>query len=198
MFLFKNAAYLRQTQLAAGLVLVSCCLQHAIAAQAEIQPWSADNMANEFTLPDLKDSMHSLSSYKGKVVLVNFWASWCPPCIHEMPELIRLKKQLVDQPFEILALNVGEKKYRVRKFAKLINFDLPVLLDTAKDTFNAWDIKTLPTSFLIDSRGNIRYRIRGNPGWLDKNTLAVIAQLISEQPTKQQQLETTTPDEANE
>ena len=198
MFLFKNAAYLRQTQLAAGLVLVLCCLQHAIAAQAEIQPWSADNMANEFTLPDLKDSMHSLSSYKGKVVLVNFWASWCPPCIHEMPELIRLKKQLVDQPFEILALNVGEKKYRVRKFVKLINFDLPVLLDTSKDTFNAWDIKTLPTSFLIDSRGNIRYRIRGNPGWQDKNTLAVIAQLISEQTTKQQQLKTTTPNEANE
>ena len=198
MFLFKNPACLRQTQLAAGLVLVLCCLQHAIAAQAEIQPWSADNMANEFTLPDLKDSMHSLSSYKGKVVLVNFWASWCPPCIHEMPELIRLKKQLVDQPFEILALNVGEKKYRVRKFVKLINFDLPVLLDTSKDTFNAWDIKTLPTSFLIDSRGNIRYRIRGNPGWQDKNTLAVIAQLISEQTTKQQQLKTTTPNEANE
>jgi thiol-disulfide isomerase/thioredoxin len=199
MFLFKNAACLRQTQLAAGLVLVLCCLQHAIAAvQAEIQPWSADNMSDEFTLSDLKDSMHSLSSYKGKVVLVNFWASWCPPCIYEMPELIRLKKQLIDQPFEILALNVGEKKYRVRKFVKLINFDLPVLLDTSQDTFNAWGIQTLPTSFLIDAKGNIRYRIRGNPGWLDKNTLAVIAQLISEQTTKQQQLETTTPDEAKE
>ncbi len=198
MFLFKNAACLRQTQLAAGLVFVLCCLQHAIAAQAEIQPWSAANMADEFTLPDLKDSMHSLSSYKGKVVLVNFWASWCPPCIYEMPELIRLKKQLADQPFEILALNVGEKKYRVRKFVKLINFDLPVLLDTSEDTFNAWGVKTLPTSFLIDGKGNIRYRIRGNPDWQDKNTLAVIEQLIAEQPTKQEQLKTTTPNEANE
>ncbi len=199
MFLFKNAASLRQTQLAAGLVFLLCCLQHAIAAtQAEIQPWSSDNMADEFTLPDLKDSMHSLSSYKGKVVLVNFWASWCPPCIYEMPELIRLKKQLVDQPFEILALNVGEKKYRVRKFVKLINFDLPVLLDTSQDNFNAWGVKTLPTSFLIDAKGNIRYRIRGNPDWQDKNTLAVIEQLIAEQPTKQEPLKTTTPNEANE
>ena len=110
MFLLKNAAYLRQTQLAAGLVLVLCCLQHAFAAtQAEIQPWSSDNMADEFTLPDLKDSMHSLSSYKGKIVLVNFWASWCPPCIYEMPELKKLKKQFTGQDFEILALNVGEK-----------------------------------------------------------------------------------------
>ena len=197
MFSFKYSASLRQTLLANGLVLLLCCFPHAIAAQAEVQPWSSDNMADEFTLPDLKDNMHSLSSYKGKVVLVNFWASWCPPCIYEMPELTRLKKQLVDQPFEIIALNVGEKKYRVRKFVKLINFDLPVLLDTSQDTFNAWGVKTLPTSFLLDAEGNIRYRVRGNPDWDDKNTIAVIEQLISEHKIKQP-LKTKTTDEANE
>jgi len=183
MFLLKYSARLRQAKLVTGLALL-CCSQTVIAAQAGIQPWSSDNMANEFTLPDLKDNMHALSSYKGKVVLVNFWASWCPPCIYEMPELTRLKKHLVDQPFEIIAVNVGEKKYRVRKFVKLINFTLPVLLDTSQDTFNAWGVKTLPTSFLIDAEGNIRYRIRGNPDWDDKNTIAVIEQLISEQTTK--------------
>ena len=198
MFLFKNSVYPRQIQLITVLVLLLCCLQQAIAAQAEIQPWSADDMADEFTLPDFKDQMHSLSSYKGKVVLVNFWASWCPPCIYEMPELTRLKKQLVDQPFEIIALNVGEKKYRVRKFVKLINFNLPVLLDTSQDTFHAWGVKTLPTSFLIDAEGDIRYRIRGNPDWDDKNTIAVIEQLISEYTTKQETLKTKTPNEANE
>ena len=201
MFLFKystDSARLRQAQLTTGLVLLLCCLQQAIAAQAEIQPWSADDMAGEFTLPDLKDRMHALSDYKGKVVLVNFWASWCPPCIYEMPELTRLKKQLVDQPFEIIALNVGEKKYRVRKFVKLINFNLPVLLDTSQDTFHAWGVKTLPTSFLIDAEGNIRYRIRGNPEWDDENTIAVIEQLIAEQTTKHEPLKTKTPDEANE
>ena len=200
MFLFKYSACsarLRQAQLTTGLVLLLCCLQQTIAAQAEIQPWSADNMADEFTLPDLKDRMHALSSYTGKVVLVNFWASWCPPCIYEMPELTRLKKQLVDQPFEIIAVNVGEKKYRVRKFVKLINFNLPVLLDTSQDTFNAWGVKTLPTSFLIDAEGNIRYRIRGNPDWDDKNTIAVIEQLISEYTTKQEQLKTKPLNEAN-
>ena len=200
MFLFKYSACsarLRQAQLTTGLVLLLCCLQQTIAAQAEIQPWSADNMADEFTLPDLKDRMHALSSYKGKVVLVNFWASWCPPCIYEMPELTRLKKQLVDQPFEIIAVNVGEKKYRVRKFVKLINFNLPVLLDTSQDTFKTWGVKTLPTSFLIDAEGDIRYRIRGNPDWDDKNTITVIEQLISEHTTKQEQLKTKPLNEAN-
>ena len=134
----------------------------------------------DFSLPDLKDKPHSLFDYRGKVVLVNFWASWCPPCIYEMPELTRLKAQLADKPFEIIAINVGEKKYKVRKFTRVINFDLPVLLDTSNDTFNDWGVKTLPTSFLVDASGQIRYQVRGNPGWENETTLSLIATLINE------------------
>jgi len=134
----------------------------------------------DFSLPDLKDKPHSLPDYRGKVVLVNFWASWCPPCIYEMPELTRLKAQLVDKPFEILAINVGEKKYRVRKFTKVINFDLAVLLDRSNDTFNDWGVKTLPTSFLVDADGQIRYQVRGNPGWENETTLSLIESLMGE------------------
>ena len=64
------------------------------------------------------------------------------------------------------------------------DLDLPVLLDTSEDTFNTWGVKTLPTSFLLDAEGNIRYRVRGNPDWDDKDTIAVIEQLISEHTTK--------------
>ena len=134
----------------------------------------------DFSLPDLTDNPHSLADYRGKVVLVNFWASWCPPCIYEMPELTRLKAKLADKPFEIIAINVGEKKYKVRKFSKVINFDLPVLLDTANDTFNDWGVKTLPTSFLVDADGIVRYQVRGNPGWENETTLSLITSLVSE------------------
>lgn len=163
--------------------MLTCLLAPLSVYGAQLEPYT-ENTATKFTLTDIKDQSHSLSDYKGKVVLVNFWASWCPPCIYEMPELTRLKKQLTDQPFEILALNVGEKKYRVRKFAKLINFHLPVLLDTSKETFDDWDIKTLPTSFLIDAEGKIRYRVRGNPGWEEDDTIKIIKQLITEHTTK--------------
>lgn len=134
----------------------------------------------DFSLVDLRDKPHSLPDYRGKVVLVNFWASWCPPCIYEMPELTRLKAQLADKPFEIIAINVGEKKYKVRKFTRVINFDLPVLLDTSNDTFNDWGVKTLPTSFLVDASGQIRYQVRGNPGWENETTLSLIDTLINE------------------
>ena len=167
------------TQTFVAIVLASLLSSFTVQAARPLEPYTDD--IKEFSLTDLKDKKHETSDYQGKVVLVNFWASWCPPCIHEMPELTRLKQQLAGRPFEILAINVGEKKYKVRKFARLINFDLPVLLDTGKQTFDNWDIKTLPTSFLIDTKGAIRYRVRGNPGWQQQGTIKIIEQLISEQ-----------------
>jgi thiol-disulfide isomerase/thioredoxin len=168
---------------ASAILLLATLISPLLAfADKSLAPYTGENKT--FTLTDLKDQRHTLLDYSGKVVLINFWASWCPPCIYEMPELTRLKKQLSDQPFEILALNVGEKKYKVRKFAKLINFHLPVLLDTSKETFDDWDIKTLPTSFLIDAEGKIRYRVRGNPGWEEDDTIKIIKQLITEHTTK--------------
>lgn len=151
----------------------------AISHGATLEPYSAIEN-NSFQLPNLKDETHSLADFRGKVVLVNFWASWCPPCIHEMPVLKKLKQQLSDKPFEILALNVGEKKYKVRKFTNLIKLDLPVLLDTSSETFNTWQVKTLPTSFLIDATGTIRYRVIGNPGWDNDTTKNVINKLLAE------------------
>jgi peroxiredoxin len=95
-----------------------------------------------------------------------------------MPELQRLKKHFADQPFEAITINVGEKKYKVRKFSKLINLELPVLLDTSSETFDDWGVKTLPTSFLIDSTGQIRYQVRGNPGWETDEIRSIIKQMM--------------------
>ena len=146
---------------------------------AEITTLSEDPEL-DFSLADFKDKTHTLANYRGKVLLVNFWASWCPPCIYEMPELTRLQQQLGDRAFEIIAINVGEKKYKVHKFTRLINFELPVLLDTSNQAFKDWRVQTLPTSFLVDAKGVVRHKIRGNPGWEQQETIALIEQLIAE------------------
>ncbi|UCB56382.1 MAG: TlpA family protein disulfide reductase [Thiotrichales bacterium] len=164
------------------LYLLTGLLLPLSASSAELEPYTATGEYG-FSLPDLRDQTHALPNYKGKVVLINFWASWCPPCIYEMPELTQLKKQMAGKPFEILAINVGEKKYKVRKFTKLINFELPVLLDTRSQTFDSWGVKTLPTSFLVDANGQVRYWVRGNPGWKYDYTLSVINELITEATT---------------
>ncbi len=160
------------------ILLILAWLPFAVAS-AELESFSEDNRL-DFSLADFRDKEHSLADYRGKVVLINFWASWCPPCIYEMPELTRLKQQMAGKPFEIIAINVGEKKYRVRKFTKLVNFELQVLLDTSNKTFKDWDVETLPTSFLVGADGRVRHKIRGNPGWEQQETISLIEQLIAE------------------
>lgn len=86
-----------------------CCLLSPLVVNAAQLETFSDKNTLDFALTDLNDNTHSLQNYRGKVVLVNFWASWCPPCIHEMPTLQKLKQRLTDKPFEILTLNVGEK-----------------------------------------------------------------------------------------
>ena len=166
-------------------IVFICLVLSQAAGSGELSPYTAQPGTASFELPDVKGQPHKLGDYRGQVVLVNFWASWCPPCIQEMPVLERLQQELNEQPFKILAVNVGEKKYRVWKFVKLINFGLPVLLDTRKDTFNAWGVSVLPTSFLLDKQGNIRYRVQGDIEWESEAVVTLIEALINEEENKQ-------------
>ena len=161
------------------LLILSGLLSPAAVFSAELEPYRDADNAN-FSLTDLKGKTHTLPDYKGKVVLVNFWASWCMPCILEMPELTQLKQHMARQSFEVLAINVGERENRVKQFAKRINFHLPVLLDISSEVFKKWHIKIMPTSFLIDANGSVRYRALGNPGWDNEQTLSLIEKLIKE------------------
>jgi thiol-disulfide isomerase/thioredoxin len=169
----------------ATLVAILCLALTQVAGSRELSPYTLPPDKAVFDLPDIQGQQHSLDAYRGRVVLVNFWASWCPPCIQEMPLLETLKQKLAEQPFEILAINVGEQKYRVWKFVKLISFGLPVLLDTRKDTFNSWGVSVLPTSFLLDRQGRVRYRVQGDAGWDSDRVIALIEALINEEENKQ-------------
>jgi thiol-disulfide isomerase/thioredoxin len=166
----------------AGLIGYVFLLASLITSTAEsagtLEAYTEAGATPELNLADTRGEVHRLEDYRGKVVLVNFWASWCPPCIYEMPELQNLKKHFAGRAFEIITINVGEKKYKVRKFTKLINLELPVLLDTASETYHDWGVKTLPTSFLIDKEGQIQYTVRGNPGWETEETRSVIESMI--------------------
>ena len=165
--------------LAASLCLLACLITPDVKSAGTLEPWTATTPP-AFSLNDTRDTMHRLADYRGKVILVNFWASWCPPCIKEMPSMQRLQTQLADRPFGILAVNVGEKKYKVWKFAKLVNFTLPVLLDTKSHTFNTWDASVLPTRFILDTEGRIRYRVQADLEWDTAEVIALIEELLAE------------------
>lgn len=111
--------------------------------------------AMDFKLKDLNGKEVSLSNYKGKKVFLNFWATWCPPCKAEMPEMEKLYQETKDSDLVILAVNLDEDKDTVQKFINSNKYNFPVLLDTGNIVASQYEVVSIPTSFFIDKEGNI-------------------------------------------
>ena len=119
--------------------------------------------APDFALKDLEGKTQRLSDYKGRVVLVNFWATWCPPCRREMPSMERLSQKLKAEPFMVLAPDQLESFDLVFSFTGQLDPSptFPILLDEKSVASKAWKVKGLPTSFIVDKQGRIAYRAVG-------------------------------------
>jgi thiol-disulfide isomerase/thioredoxin len=114
--------------------------------------------AIDFKLKDLKGNDVSLSDFKGKKVFLNFWATWCPPCRKEMPEMEAYYQKIKDSDVVMLVVNLGENKSTVENFIKDNKYNFPVLLDTDNKAAVDYRIASIPTSFFIDKDGNIIFR----------------------------------------
>ena len=131
----------------------------------ELLPAEEPSTAPALNLPDLAGRQHDLAGYRGEVVLVNFWASWCPPCLAEMPSMQRLATALKNRPFRLLAVNVRESRSKAWKFMKLLNVTFTALLDSTGEAAETWDVQIYPTSYLIDAEGRVRYVAYGPVDW---------------------------------
>ncbi len=150
---------------------------------AALRPYTGDPSPPPLALPGLQGEPFELASYRGKVVLVNFWATWCPPCVHEIPSLGRLQGRLEKRGFTVLAVNVGEASATVRRFLEKRPAAFPVLLDREGEAFSAWNVSAFPTNFLIDARGRIRYSYYGALEWDAPDVVAIVEQLLEEMPS---------------
>ncbi len=117
--------------------------------------------APDFTLEDLEGNTVSLKDFQGeKVVFLNFWASWCPPCREEMPDLDKLHQENSGDDFIVLAINIGESEKVVKGFIEENGYSFPVLLDKTQKTGIAYNTFSIPTSVLVDKEGKVRaYRV---------------------------------------
>lgn len=131
-------------------------------------------------LKDLQGRDQTLSEYRGDVILLNFWASWCPPCVHEMPSMQELKTRYADQPFTILAVNMGETRETIEEFLPRVKTDFAILLDQDGAALKRWKVFAFPTSYVIDRQGRIRYALYGAIDWMDQEALRVFDALIVE------------------
>jgi peroxiredoxin len=167
----------------AVLVFALMLLVHSAHAATPAQTMTdiADQpTAPDFALKDVDGKLRRLSESRGKVVLVNFWATWCPPCRREMPSMQRAWTQLKGENFEMLAINVGEDEDTIFGFTFSTGAELtfPILLDRDAQVIKAWPVIALPTSFIVDPRGRIVYRAVGGREWDDPALLGKIRELI--------------------
>ncbi|WP_298608908.1 TlpA disulfide reductase family protein [uncultured Thiothrix sp.] len=122
-------------------------------------------LAPELRLTDLNGKAQDLKDYRGKVVLLNFWATWCPPCIKEIPSLNNLQKKFSHDDFVVLSVDVGEEPKDIQTFLKHIPADYPVLVDSTSSSTEAWHLKAFPSTYVIDRKGQLRYMYFGGLEW---------------------------------
>jgi peroxiredoxin len=139
--------------------------------------------AEDFRLADLEGKQQSLSQYRGKVVLVNFWATWCKPCTTEMPAMQATYERLRDKGFVVLAINELEDDAKVREHIKQHGHTFPVLMDRENKVANQFGVFGLPVSVFIDEKGVVQEYIKG--GLLTEQLiLDVVAKIQKHEPMK--------------
>lgn len=147
---------------------------------AELKRWKGNPAAPPVDLMTTAGAPLSLQALRGKVVLVNFWATWCEPCIREMPSLQRLRDQLHADGFEVLAVNYQEGPARINGFIEKMKLTLPVVRDTDGGVARAWGARIFPANYLVDRAGNIRYSMDGAADWTSPSLVSTIRTLLTE------------------
>ncbi|MBV9361182.1 MAG: TlpA family protein disulfide reductase [Betaproteobacteria bacterium] len=148
-----------------------------LAPAAELKPWEG-GATPTLALEDLQGKAHDLGEFKGKVVLVNFWATWCEPCRAEMPSIDRLRKSLKGKPFEVLAVNMAEPLSRIEKFSETMPLGFPLLRDRDGSVSKTWKAKLLPASYLIGRDGRIHYVAYGELDWTSEPVRKRVNELL--------------------
>ncbi len=157
---FRSISRRRGIGFVLSLLLMLMCSTYSVWAMGSRVP-AVGTPAEDFRLIDLEGKQQSLSQYRGKVVLVNFWATWCKPCTTEMPAMQTAYDKLKAQGFVVLAVNELEDETKVREHIKQYGHTFPVLMDRDNKVANQFGVFGLPVSVFIDEKGVVQEYIKG-------------------------------------
>ncbi len=157
------------------------CYAETSKSKQSIKPVASTQNPKEFSLLDLDENLREFKEFEGKVIAVNFWATWCPPCREELPSMQDTFLEYKDQGFTILGVNVGEEWDNVASFLSSYNIDFPILLDQNSDVMMDWQAYGLPTTFIISRDGKITHRIDGGRDWNDSAFRSQLQEILISQ-----------------
>ena len=161
-----------------GFAFVVCGLLLSLSAQASSVKLSSE--APDFTLKSLTGGNMRLEEYRGQVVLINFWASWCGPCRQEMPILDRLHHRYEDTGFAVLGVNVEGKVAPAQEIVDKTNVTFPILIDEGQAVSEMYDLEAMPSTVVVDRDGVVRYVHRGYKPGDEAKYVEVVKKLIRE------------------
>ncbi|NOX19787.1 MAG: TlpA family protein disulfide reductase [Nitrospirae bacterium] len=160
------------------ILTVLCVFVLSFSSVAQSSPWDIDALvgtfAPDFTLQDLKGNKVSLIDFRGKVVLLNFWATWCPPCREEIPSLNKLMSQYQDKGLVIIGVSSDSSYKRLKAFARKYKINFIVLHDATITVTRKYKVFSLPTTFLINKRGRIVQKFIGAYDWTSAEVIDLI------------------------
>jgi len=148
-------------------------------AGVQISDWPRQRPLPPFDALSLQSDPVRLSDFQGKVLVLNFWATWCPPCRAELPTLQALPEWFGEDKVAVLALNFQEAGRTVRRFLESSGLKLPVALDANGDITRAWGIRAFPTTVLIDRQGKPRQIVQGEVDWAGGTALGWVERLLA-------------------
>ncbi|MDR1315875.1 MAG: TlpA family protein disulfide reductase [Spirochaetales bacterium] len=148
-------------------------------AKAQIQVLDTSFPISDFSLPLLDGKMQSLSSLKGKVVFLNFWATWCPPCRNEMPDMEKLYNRFKNEGLEFLTVNIQENKREIESFMKEFKLTFPVVIDFSGEVAGQYGIRGIPTTYIIGRDGRIIAAAIGGRQWYSAEIIEAFRILLA-------------------
>jgi len=158
-------------------LLIGVSASAATGERYALTPFSLERLSQ-----NTANELVALEDYRDSIVLVNFWATWCPPCVHELPSMQSLHDALDGRPFEILALNMGEDPGQISQFLNSFSTELkfPILLYADREVASQWRIRAMPTSMLVDKQGRLVSVMTGARDWDGEEMVNTIMPLLDE------------------
>ena len=138
------------------------------------------DVAPAFTLQTIDQRTVNLDEQRGKVVLVHFWATWCPPCVEEMPQLDSLYRKLAGPDFDVLAVSVDESMDALNSFIRKKGVSMPVLVDQERAVASRYGTFKFPETYVLDRQGTVRFKVIGPMDWTMPDAVRALRRLIDE------------------
>lgn len=137
-------------------------------------------LAPGIDLPDLAGKRLTLSGLRGRVVVLNFWATWCPPCVNEMPSLQKLHDALADKGLEVVAVSVDERFSDIERFVGSFDLTFTILHDEGMKVSRAYQTFKFPETYIIDREGRLRSKVVGERDWVEPSVIRDMVALLNE------------------